>query len=287
MQPVRRFAIDAAILFSDILVVPHALGQSVTFRDGVGPVLERVSGPSDLSQLTLEGLTGRLERVYEAIERVRDELDETTALIGFSGAPWTVATYMVEGGSSRDFASVKSWAYRDRESFGALIDLLVSAISEHLIEQANHGAEVIQIFDTWAGVLPANEARRWSLEPIKEIATRFKATHPEVPVIAFPRGVGVLSKEYAAEGGIDALSLDTSIPAQWASTEVQTICPVQGNLDPILVVIGGEAMKMGANAILDALGHGPFVFNLGHGIVPQTPPEHVARLAKLVHGWRA
>ena len=286
LQPIRRFGLDAAILFSDILVIPHALGQRVWFEDGIGPRLEPVRDEAALEALSAEGLRGRLAPVYETLCRLRTDLPAETALIGFAGAPWTVATYMIEGGSSKDFATAKGWAYGAPETFGRLVDLLVDAIADHLIAQVEAGAEVLQLFDSWAGVWPEPALRRWCLAPVLEIRRRVRAAHPEVPVILFPRGAGLFYETYAAEAGAEGLGLDTTVPLPWARDTLQPRVTVQGNLDPILLRTGGTAMETAVRDILDALGGGPFIFNLGHGVVPDTPPEHVAALAEQVRAWR-
>ena len=282
LQPIRRFGFDAAILFSDILVVPHGLGQKVWFEAGHGPKLEPLAGREDLARLHLEETVEALGPVYEAVRRLREELPAETALIGFAGAPWTVASYMIEGGSSKDFAAAKHWAYEDPDGFQALIDLLIEATAQHLIAQADAGAEVVQIFDSWAGVLPEPELRRWSLAPLTEVTAKVKAVHPELPVILFPRGAGLLYEAFAEEAGADALSLDTTVPLDWAAETLQPKVALQGCLDPIVLAAGGTALEDSVARILEKLGGGPFVFNLGHGIVPQTPPENVARLVELV-----
>jgi uroporphyrinogen decarboxylase len=287
LQPIRRFGFDAAILFSDILVVPHGLGQKVWFEEGAGPKLERLQGPEDLAALRLDGLEERLGKVYETVRGVRGELSEETALIGFAGAPWTVATYMVEGRGATAFEETKRWLYGDPDSFGQLISLLVEATTRHLLAQIRAGAEAVQIFDSWAGALSDDLLRRWSLAPLAEITARLREAHPEVPVVLFPRGAGVLYRDFARQAGATALGLDTGVPLDWARDELQPKVTVQGNLDPQLLVAGGEAMTARVGDILEALSGGPFIFNLGHGIVPETPPEHVGRLVELVRGWRS
>lgn len=285
LQPLRRFPLDAAIIFSDILVVPHALGQTVAFEEGRGPRLEPLRRADDLTRLSIDRLAQILAPVETAIRTVRLELAGQTALFGFAGAPWTVASYMIEGGSSSDFVSVKSWAYREPESFQALIDLLVEATSQYLCRQAEAGADVLQLFDSWAGILPAAALERWCLEPTMEIVNRVKVAHPKVPIVVFPRGIGASYLRYADACGADGLSLDTTVPTEWAATQLQSRCTLQGNLDPLLLVTGGDAMRDAAEQILERLAGGPFIFNLGHGIVPQTPPDHVAELCEIVHGW--
>jgi len=282
MQPVRRFGMDGAILFSDILVVPHALGQIVSFREGEGPVLEPIRSMNSARGLSLAELGARLAPVFETVGRVATVLPSETALIGFAGAPWTVATYMVEGGSSRDFAAVKGWAFSDGDGFGELIDLLVEATVAYLAGQIIAGAEVLQLFDSWAGVLPEEAFRRWVIEPTRRVVLALNAKYPDVPIIGFPRGAGLMYRAYFSETGVTAIGLDSTVPPSIAHRTLQSIGAVQGNLDPLLLVAGGEAMARAVTAIRRAFGDGGFVFNLGHGIVPETPPEHVAELMALV-----
>lgn len=284
IQPVRRFGMDAAILFADILLIAQALGMRLEFGED-GPVLDRLdpgAGPGDgIGRLSLSGLT-MLDPVYETVRRVRAGLPERTALIGFAGAPWTVATYMVEGGASRDFRLTRFWAYRDPAGFSALIDLLTEATIAYLSEQIAAGAEAVKLFDSWAGVLPEREFAAWVIAPTQRIAAALKKRFPSVPVIGFPRGAGLLYERYAAESGVDAVALDTTVPAGFARDRLQPRLAVQGNLDPIALLAGGEAMRRAVADIRTALGDGGFVFNLGHGILPQTPPEHVAELARML-----
>jgi uroporphyrinogen decarboxylase len=282
LQPIRRFAMDAAILFSDILVVPYGLGQSVVFREGEGPVLAPIRSVEQLHALPSEGFAERVEPVYRTVERVAAALPEETALVGFAGSPWTVATYMVEGGGSRDFARVKGWALADPEGFAVLIDRLVEATVIYLSGQIAAGAEAVQLFDSWAGVLPEPAFRRWVIEPTQRIVAALHQRHPRVPVIGFPRGAGLMYRAYATETKVDALSLDTTVPPAIAHKTLQSLLPLQGNLDPLLVVAGGAAMEAAVGEIRRCFRDGPFIFNLGHGIVPETPVEHVARLAELL-----
>jgi uroporphyrinogen decarboxylase len=285
LQPLRRFPLDAAILFSDILMVPYGLGQPVSFEEGRGPVLEAIEGAEGLSRLNRTDFDKRTAPVMEAIREIRRKLPENVALLGFAGAPWTVASYMIEGGSSRDFEKARSWAYRDPKSFGGLIDLLVDVTVDYLCSQIDAGANALQIFDSWAGALAATELERWSLAPTSEIVRRIKSRHKNVPVILFPRGAGVSYIEYAKQSGCDALGLDQAMPLTWARETLQPHKVVQGNLDPLLLVQGGSAMREAAERILAAFGRGRFVFNLGHGILPSTPPEHVTELCEIVHSW--
>jgi uroporphyrinogen decarboxylase len=280
LQPVRRFGMDAAILFADILLVAQALGQKVEFGED-GPTLDRIDEIGGIGRLDLAGIAS-LAPVYETVRLVRRNLPDGTALIGFAGAPWTVATYMVEGGASRDFRLTRSWAYRDPSGFAALIALIAEASIAYLSHQIEAGAEAVQLFDSWAGVLPEHEFEKWVIAPTQRIAAALNERFPEVPLIGFPRGAGLLHSRYAAESGVAAIALDTAVPVEFARDKLQPRLPVQGNLDPIALLVGGAAMKKAVADIHTALAGGPFVFNLGHGILPQTPPEHVAALARLL-----
>jgi uroporphyrinogen decarboxylase len=288
LQPIRRFGMDAAILFADILLIPHALGQKLEFREGEGPVLEPVRDTAQIVRLreNLERVASNLAPVMETVRLVGRGLPLDTALIGFAGAPWTVATYMVEGRGGSEFVHVRRWAYADPESFQALIDVLVDATVRYLAAQIDAGAEAVQLFDTWAGVLTESGFQRWCVAPVREIVTQLRLRHPAVPIIAFPRGAGVNYREYAMLTGVTAVGIDSTVPPSWAAAVLQPQATVQGNLDPMLVTIGGRAMAEAAEAILATLGKGPFVFNLGHGITPDTPPEHVGRLCDFIRRWR-
>jgi uroporphyrinogen decarboxylase len=280
LQPVRRFGMDAAILFADILLVPHALGQKVEFGED-GPILEPIAEGPGISGLRLGGFSG-LDPIYETVRRCRAGLAVETALIGFAGSPWTVATYMVEGGASRDFRRVKAWAYRDPHGFGALIELIVEATIDYLSGQITAGADLIQLFDSWAGVLSEAGFARWVIEPTRQIAVRLKERFPDVPVIGFPRGAGFFYQRYVAETGVAAVGIDTAVSAVFAREMLQGRVAVQGNLDPVALLVGGTVMEEEVRAIRRVLGGGPFIFNLGHGVLPQTPPENVAALARLL-----
>ena len=236
LQPLRRFGFDAAILFSDILVIPHALGQTVAFKQGEGPVLDALKDEADLSRLSVARVLEHMAPVLETVRGLAASIPKQTALIGFAGAPWTVATYMIEGGGSKDFARTKEWAYGRPDLFGRLIDILVEATGDYLIAQIDAGAEAAQIFDTWAGALPEAEFRRWVIDPIGRITRRIQAERPGVPVIGFPRGAGPLYPDFARQTGVTAVSLDTALPCDWAVREIQPLVVTQGNLDPIHVV---------------------------------------------------
>ena len=285
LQPLKRFDLDGVILFSDILVVAEALGIKLWFEEGEGPRLEPIR-EGDTLPVFDEGRQRRhLAPVYEAMEQVAASAPPRATVLGFAGAPWTLATYMVGGGKSRDFAAVKSWAFREPESFGRLIETVREGVAAHLIAQLDAGADAVQIFDSWAGALPERELVRWCVEPVKRLVADVKAVHPTAPVIGYPRGAGVSYERFVVETGVDTISIDSTVPPAWAAARLQPHCTVQGNLDPVALLTGGEALRLAASRILDALGHGPFVFNLGEGVVPQTPPEHVAELCDLVHAW--
>jgi uroporphyrinogen decarboxylase len=258
----------------------------VWFEEGEGPKLEALTDPADFGRLSRARLPERLAPVYEAIRQTRAALPRDKALLGFAGAPFTLACYMIEGGGSRDFAKVKLWAYRHPDSFGLLIDLLVDAVVDHLACQVEAGADAVQLFDSWAGILPEEQLFGWSLEPMVRIAHALHARHPKVPIVAFPRAVGPAALMYRRPDAFAALSIDTGIGAHWAAQELQPHICLQGNLDPLMLVAGGVALEREATRILDKLGHGRFVFNLGHGVVPQTPPEHVAQLVEIVRNWK-
>lgn len=284
LQPLRRYGMDAAILFSDILVVPDALGQDVSFVEGRGPVLEPIRSADDLKILDRGRLHGHLAPVYEILRRLKTAIPEKTALIGFAGAPWTVAVYMVEGHGGTECGTARAWAYGRPEEFSGLIDLLVAATGDYLIEQVKNGAEVLQLFDSWAGVLSPSQFRSWVIEPTKALVERLNKACPGVPVIGFPRGAGLMYEDYVLETGVSAVSLDHTVGPEWARDALQKHCPVQGNLDNQALIAGGEALERETEKILSTLSGGPFVFNLGHGILPHTPPGHVARLAEIIKG---
>ena len=283
LQPIRRFGFDAAIIFSDILVVPHALGQDLKFVEGEGPRLAPVTSLADLARLDAQHLGERFGKVFEAIAKTASLLPKETALIGFCGAPWTVATYMVGGEGSTDQKAARLWAYRDPEGFSQLIDKLVETSAEYLSGQVTAGAECLQIFDTWAGNLPDDEFETWVVEPTKKLVAAVKKKHSCIPIIGFPKGAGASALYYISETGVDGISCDTTMPP-YMMTEAfrDENVVVQGNLDPLLLVAGGEAMEARVEEILELMDGQRFIFNLGHGIVPETPPGHVAELVKLV-----
>lgn len=288
LQPIRRFGFDAAILFSDILVIPDALGQTVHFEESVGPVLSPpVTDRQGIKRLKLSGLSERLNPIYETVRLLRASLPPAVALIGFAGGPWTVASYMVAGGASKDQAAAREFAYRHPADFAQLMDLLVDATAIYLTAQARAGAEVLQLFDSWAGVLPEPEFYRWCITPTQRIIARVRDYYPKVPFIGFPKGAGPLYADYARATGVAAVNVDTALPIEWAKDHLQPLVTVQGNLDPYLLVAGGAAMQAQTRQILERLGrNGRFIFNLGHGIAPHTPLEHVEQLVSMVKNWR-
>jgi len=285
LQPLRRYAMDAAILFSDILVIPDALGQKVEFREGEGPVLKPVRSIEDIESLEAGGVIEHLAPVFETIRILSSEIPVETALIGFAGAPWTIAVYMIEGRGGTDCREARTWAFRDPDEFQKLIDLLVDTTADYLIEQVKNGAEAVQLFDSWAGVHSESQFRRWVISPTVEIVGKLKAACPHVPIIGFPRNAGALYEDYVKKTGVDGISLDSIVPLDWARRTLQPRCSVQGNLDNQALLSGGKALENETNRILQALSGGPFVFNLGHGVLQWTPPEHVAQLAELIRSW--
>jgi uroporphyrinogen decarboxylase len=296
LQPIRRFGMDAAIIFSDILMIPYALGQSLAFEKGEGPKLDPVRTNDELLRLSMDEFDARLQPVYDALKETRSALKnegfDHTALIGFAGAPWTVATYMIEGGGSKDFAETKKRAYGDPVFFKTLIDLLIDSTSRYLIAQVNAGAEALQIFDSWAGALDARQFKIWSIDPIAEIVRRVRTVHPDIPIIGFPKGAGLNYLSFVQETKIDAVGLDFSVPTAWAAKTLQPLLPVQGNLDPMCLLAGGKMLEtsMLETSMLEILGDlsaGPFVFNLGHGIHKDTPVSHVEAMVKLVREYKA
>ena len=277
LQPLRRYPLDAAILFSDILVVPDALGAEVGFVTGEGPRLRPLENEADLDGLSLDGFLDHLAPVFEAVRGIAGALPPEVALIGFAGAPWTLAAYMVEGGGSKDYARSREMARRRPDLFARLIDLLSEGIIQLLEAQIRAGAEVVQIFDSWANVLPPDERQRWCIEPLTHIVSELRRRAPATPIIAFPRAIGPAYVEFAETAAPDGLGIDTSLDPQWAARAlpVDLVPCLQGNLDPVALVAGGDCMLCAADHIVEAWRERPFIFNLGHGILPVTPPENV------------
>jgi uroporphyrinogen decarboxylase len=284
LQPVRRFGFDAAILFSDILVVPYALGQKVTFAVGEGPQLDPIADRMAFERLSSELDHAALAPVYETIRMVKAELDPSVALLGFCGAPWTVASYMIAGHGTPDQAPARLFAYRDAAAFAVLIDVLVEASAGYLIRQLQAGADAVQIFDTWAGVLAPESFERWCIEPVQRIVDLVRAEVPDARIIGFPRGAGTMLPRYVEKIVPDAVGLDWMVDKEFVREKVQSRIPVQGNLDPLALVAGGVALDRAIDAIMMAFADKPFIFNLGHGIVPETPIVHVEQMLKRVRG---
>jgi uroporphyrinogen decarboxylase len=286
LQPIRRFGFDAAIIFSDILVIPHALGREVRFEAGEGPRLEPLDTPEKIATLRSQADFGRLEPVFEALRRVRHGLDGNVALIGFCGAPWTVATYMVAGQGTADQAPARMLAYRHPEAFQKIIDALVANSIQYLLGQLAAGADALQIFDTWAGVLPPNEFQRWSIEPTRRIVEGVRAKAPGARIIGFPRGASALLPGYVAATGVDAVSIDWTADPSLIRAQVQNRVAVQGNLDPLALIAGGAALDRAVDDVLANYAEGRLIFNLGHGIQPETPIAHVEQMLKRVRSFR-
>ena len=285
LQPIRRYGFDAAILFSDILVIPDALGQPVRFAEGEGPLLEALR-LDEVGRLAPERVAGHLAPVFEAVARIRSALPGETTLLGFCGAPWTVATYMIAGRGTPDQAPARRAALGDPEGFGRLIDILVETSTDYLARQIEAGADAVQIFDTWAGVLDEDQFARWVVGPTRRIVEGLRRRVPGARVIGFPKGAGAGLAGYAAATGVDAVGLDWSVPLGYARDALQPSVAVQGNLDPLRVILGGSALDDGVDRILDGLGGGRLIFNLGHGITPEANPDHVARLVDRVRAAR-
>ena len=280
MQPIRRFDFDAAILFSDILVIPDALKVGVRFEEGRGPVLQTVDA-QQIAQLNPKGAVEHLSAVLETVSRLRQELPDETTLLGFCGAPWTVATYMIAGHSTPDQGPARQFALNDPVAFQGLMDVLVEASTEYLIGQIDAGADAVQIFDSWASVLDEDQFEKWCVAPVAAIVARLRAEQPDTKIIGFPKGIGAFYKGYGAKTGIDVVGLDWTLPMVYAR-EIQAELPIQGNLDPKRLIAGGTALDAGVDAILDNLADGPLVFNLGHGIMPETPIAHVEQMVARV-----
>jgi uroporphyrinogen decarboxylase len=285
LQPVRRFGFDAAILFSDILVVPLALGQPVSYVEGEGPHLPAIVDQAGLRGLKRQLNHGVLEPVYETLARVRDRLDAETALLGFCGAPWTVATYMVGGGGSIDQEAARLFAYRHPDEFASLIELLVEASASYLVRQLRAGADAVQIFDSWAGILSPYEFLRWCVQPVQRLVVMVRNAVPSARIIGFPRGAGSNLPSYIENVAVDALSLDWMIDMRFVREKIRPDLPLQGNLDPMALLAGGAALDRAVDENLADFADRPFIFNLGHGILPHTPIAHVERmLARLRAG---
>jgi uroporphyrinogen decarboxylase len=282
LQPIRRFGFDAAILFSDILVVPLALGRDVRFEAGEGPKLDPVTDESAVAAMKRPPDAKVFGSIYETVARVKSQLDPQVTLLGFCGAPWTVATYVIAGEGTPDQAPARMFAYQKPEAFAQLIDIIADASVEYLVGQLKAGADAVQLFDTWAGVLPPEQFERWSIAPAKRIVARVRKQVPGARIIGFPRGGGTMVPRYVAETGVDAVSLDWTIGKTFAAEKIQSQVPVQGNLDPLALRAGGAALDRAVDDVMEAFAARPFIFNLGHGILPDTPIAHVEQMLRRV-----
>jgi len=284
LQPLKRFGCDAAILFSDIMVIPDALGMRVTFEEGEGPRLDPIKSANDMINLKQERVLSYLAPVFEGVELIRKELDSDKALIGFSGAPWTLACYMIEGKTSRDFNKTREFSFAQREEFIGLIDLLTNCVSEYLKAQIAAGVNCVQLFDSWAGLVPACEFEQFVVEPTRKIVKEIKNRYPEIPVIGFAKGVGTNLISYAQKTGLSAVGIDATTPMGWAKDNAGSAL-LQGNLDPILLASDKQRAIKETRSILETMRGTPFIFNLGHGVIPQTPIENVEAVAKTIRSF--
>ncbi len=284
LQPINRFDMDAAILFADILLIPYAMGQDLTFVEGEGPRLPGLIDGHEIPFNDIPETIEVLEPVFETVQRVRQDLPATKALIGFAGAPWTVATYMIRGRGGDNHNDVREWAYRNPETFDRLMTSLVDATSAYLIRQIEAGADAVQLFDTWAGGLPQKAFEAWCIAPVSRIVEAVRTVHPTVPVIGFPKSVGSLAIDFVEETHVDAVGLDFGVSLPWAREALAPHAVLQGNLDPIALAVGGDRLTAEIDHILECLQDIPYVFNLGHGILPHTPIEHVDQLMAQVRG---
>ncbi|NTJ43477.1 uroporphyrinogen decarboxylase [Agrobacterium larrymoorei] len=285
LQPIRRFDLDAAILFSDILVIPDALDRNVSFSEGKGPQMDPIDAAT-IHTLKAKGVLAHLKPVFETVSKLREELPSKTTLLGFCGAPWTVATYMIAGHGTPDQAPARLFGYQEPEAFKKLLAVLAEVSADYLVAQLDAGADAVQIFDSWAGVLGEREFEEYAVKPVARIIESVRSRRPNAKIIAFAKGVGILLKDYRQKTKADAIGLDWSVPLSFAR-DLQKEGPVQGNLDPMLMIAGGKPLQDGIDAVLDYLGNGPLIFNLGHGITPQADPENVTRLVSRVRRFGA
>jgi uroporphyrinogen decarboxylase len=285
LQPIRRFGFDAAILFADILLVPQALGAELAFVEGEGPRLSCIEGAADLARLRpSDEIDGTIAPIYETVRLLKDRLPPDVPLIGFAGAPWTVATYMIAGRGTGDQAPARALIYREPATFDALIELLTTATTHYLARQIEAGADIVKLFDSWAGALPGPLFARYAIEPARRIAEALRARYPGVPFIGFPRGAGAGYLAYAEATDAACVALDTSVDPAWAAAALQPQRCVQGNLDPLLLVTGGDALVAATRRLVEAFAGGAHVFNLGHGITPDADPRNVELLLRTIRG---
>ncbi len=289
LQPIRRFGMSGAILFSDILVIPQALGQDLRFETGEGPKLKALLNGEDVKKLNVDSIDETLHPIYETVKQVRqkllDENFDDTTLIGFAGSPWTVACYMIEGGASKNFEAIKRWAYYNPDDFSKIINILSGATLHYLSKQVEAGVQVVQLFDSWAGILDEDNFDKWVIEPTRAIVDAFKKRHPDIPVIGFPRNSGALTLKYIEKTGIQAVGLDYTVSTDWAADNIPKNTVVQGNLDPMQLLVGGASMEKAALKILDTFADRSLIFNLGHGVIKETPPENVEKLSQIIREY--
>lgn len=282
LQPIRRFGFDAAILFSDILVIPDAMGRNVRFVEGEGPKLDPIL-PKEIDMLDMEGASAHLDPVIETVGILREELPHDVTLLGFCGAPWTVATYMIAGHGTPDQAPARLFSYQHEEKFAQLLNKISEVSAQYLVRQLKAGADAVQIFDSWSGVLGEREFEKWCIKPVQDIVSRVRAEIPDAKIIGFPKSAGLLYQGYKKKTGVDCLGLDWSVPLNFAK-ELQREGAIQGNLDPVRLIAGGRALDEGVDQIIENLNDGPLIFNLGHGITPQTPIAHVEQMIERIRG---
>jgi uroporphyrinogen decarboxylase len=285
LQPILRFNPDGIILFSDILVIPDALGQEVTFKKDIGPILNPIKTISDIKKLNIYNMIEYLNPVFEIIKILVKKIPETATLIGFAGGPWTVVVYMIEGKSSKECTLARLWAYKNPKSFKLLINLITDATIEYLINQIRSGVEVVQLFDSWAGVLSEEQFKEWVIKPNKKIVAKIKSIYPDIPIIGFPRNAGSLYLDFVEQTNVDCINIDHSVSLEWAAKNLQRIVPVQGNLDNHLLLVGGKPLETGIKNILKSFDKGSFIFNLGHGILPSTPVKNVYKMSQVIRNW--
>ena len=291
LQPIRRYGMDGAILFSDILVIPHALGQPVTFETGKGPILQALESEKDFEKLDIEKIHETLLPVYETVKNVRQKLEKEkldhVSLIGFCGSPWTVICYMIEGGSSKNFDKTRKWATENPDSFSKLVDIVTDASILYLSKQIEAGAEIIQLFDSWAGLLRAGDFEKWVIEPTARIVKTLKLNYPDIPVIGFPRQDGNELIRYAENTAINGLGLDYGVSQDWAVKNLPENLVLQGNLHPEILLAGGNDMEKQTEDILGKFADRTHIFNLGHGIIKETSPENVERLCEIIRNFKS
>jgi uroporphyrinogen decarboxylase len=285
LQPITRFGFDASIIFSDILVIPDAMGMDVTFVVGEGPQLKAIKGIEDINNLTTD-IGESLEKVYQAIKLTKAALPNNTTMIGFAGSPWTIATYMIEGKGSKDFALTKKMAYTAPDIFSKMIDKLIISIADHLINQIDAGAELLQVFDSWSSALDYDNFIKWVIEPTKKIISLVKAKHPLIPIIGFPKNAGMFYKIYAEQTGIDGISIDANLPYEYIEDNLKNKLVIQGNIDPVYLLGNAETLKRKIIQTLDHLHCNQYIFNLGHGIIKETPIENVELLVSTIREYK-